>query len=264
MNPHSQPNEDFSSKHFAKLQALTAEALQNKELQQLQTSIQAAVIAWRVDRKRMDRRARLERAITLLCLWFQFGCLVWVQVVQPLMQQAAVVREALQWTQTWSAEHEALQPLPAASDTDLIAPTCLPLQLPSTGQQTSGFGWRDHPITGERKMHHGIDLAAGYGSPIRAAAVGSVTTVGDAGDGYGLKIIIQHPYDTAEQFETLYAHLSEVTVTTGSTVLPGQVIGFEGSSGRATGSHLHFEVRVGGEAQDPYVFIGQFLGGSCQ
>ncbi|MBW4643580.1 MAG: peptidoglycan DD-metalloendopeptidase family protein [Goleter apudmare HA4340-LM2] len=125
-----------------------------------------------------------------------------------------------------------------------------PLTVPSP--ITSLFGWRIHPITGDRRFHAGTDLGAPTGTPILAAAKGQVQTA-DWQGGYGLAVIINH--GSAQQ--TLYAHMSEVFVQPGQQVEPGTVIGRVGSTGNSTGPHLHFEVRhltpEGWVATDPGV-----------
>jgi murein DD-endopeptidase MepM/ murein hydrolase activator NlpD len=111
-----------------------------------------------------------------------------------------------------------------------------PLSIPA--RITSVFGWRIHPITGDRRFHAGTDLGAPMGTPVVAAAAGEVETANWLG-GYGLTVILNHP--SAQQ--TLYGHLSELFVQPGQRVEKGTVIGRVGSTGNSTGPHLHFEVR---------------------
>lgn len=103
---------------------------------------------------------------------------------------------------------------------------------------TSLFGWRIHPITGDRRFHAGTDIGAPTGTPILAAAKGQVETA-DWIAGYGLTVIINH--SSAQQ--TLYGHMSDILVRPGQWVEPGTMIGRVGSTGNSTGAHLHFEVR---------------------
>lgn len=114
---------------------------------------------------------------------------------------------------------------------------------PVNGVVTSGFGWR------WGRMHEGIDIAAPYGTPIRAAAGGTVIFAGWMG-GYGNLVIIDHGNGLA----TAYAHQSSIYVGGGS-VAQGQAIGAVGSTGSSTGNHLHFEVRVNGAAVDPMGYL---------
>ncbi|AFZ57303.1 peptidoglycan DD-metalloendopeptidase family protein [Anabaena cylindrica FACHB-243] len=111
-----------------------------------------------------------------------------------------------------------------------------PLSVPAP--ITSLFGWRVHPITGDRRFHAGTDIGAPTGTPILAAAKGQVETANWMG-GYGLAVTINH---TSAQ-QSLYGHMSEIFVTPGQWVEPGTVIGRVGSTGNSTGPHLHFEVR---------------------
>jgi murein DD-endopeptidase MepM/ murein hydrolase activator NlpD len=117
---------------------------------------------------------------------------------------------------------------------------------PGSGRVSSEFGMRRHPITGQMKLHNGIDLAAGMGSPIVAAAGGQVLSAGRAG-GYGNFVQIGHAGGT----RTGYAHLSAILARAGQIVGPGQLIGREGSTGQSTGPHLHFNVNQGGRWVNP-------------
>jgi murein DD-endopeptidase MepM/ murein hydrolase activator NlpD len=115
---------------------------------------------------------------------------------------------------------------------------------------TSQFGYRRDPKTGGRRMHSGVDFAAGMGTPLHATADGVVTHAGWA-SGYGRLVKIQHEFG----IETRYAHLSKLRVKVGQRVSRGQHIGDMGASGRVTGVHLHYEVRVGGKAVNPMIYI---------
>ncbi len=117
---------------------------------------------------------------------------------------------------------------------------------PVNGPIVSGFGMRFHPILKVNRMHTGVDIAAPHGTPIKAAADGEVVFAGYR-RGYGNTIIIDHGGGVA----TLYAHCSALAVGEGTTVRQGQVIGYVGATGLATGPHLHFEVRRNGEPVNP-------------
>jgi murein DD-endopeptidase MepM/ murein hydrolase activator NlpD len=119
---------------------------------------------------------------------------------------------------------------------------------PVTGPITSPFGIRHDPISGATRRHNGIDIAAEMGATISAAAAGTVIYAGWEG-GYGNTIVIDH--DGA--VSTLYGHCSQIFVSNGQEIQRGQAIGAVGSTGHSTGPHLHFEVRVNGEAVDPTV-----------
>jgi murein DD-endopeptidase MepM/ murein hydrolase activator NlpD len=114
----------------------------------------------------------------------------------------------------------------------------------------SGFGYRTDPITKQQGFHAGIDFGASCGTPIRAAGSGMVLSAGVNG-GYGNAIVINHGGGLA----TLYGHQSAFAVSAGQVVAQGQVIGYVGSTGRSTGCHLHFEVRVNGNPVNPLIYL---------
>ena len=136
------------------------------------------------------------------------------------------------------------------------APTgTLQWPLPVAGTITSQFGHRVDPITGEASSHTGTDIACAEGTPILAAADGVVTVANSLdswGGSYGYYIQIDH----GGGLETLYAHCSSICVTTDQQVQAGQVIGYVGHTGRATGSHLHLEVHVNGSRTDAMRYFG--------
>jgi murein DD-endopeptidase MepM/ murein hydrolase activator NlpD len=115
---------------------------------------------------------------------------------------------------------------------------------------TSGFGARQDPKGWGTRMHAGTDFAASYGTPIHVTADGVVTFVGWS-SGYGRLIKVQHAFG----IETRYAHLAQMRVSVGQKVSRGERIGDMGNSGRSTGTHLHYEVRIGGNAVNPMTFI---------
>ncbi len=116
---------------------------------------------------------------------------------------------------------------------------------------TSAFGARIDPLTGQRRMHHGHDLAAAEGTPVRAAADGTVRFAGRRGS-YGNVVIVAHSDGT----ETRYAHCRDLDVKAGDVVTAGQSIASVGNTGRSTGAHLHYEVRRDGQAIDPASWDG--------
>jgi murein DD-endopeptidase MepM/ murein hydrolase activator NlpD len=136
-----------------------------------------------------------------------------------------------------------------------VRQTFAPTALPVLGSwNASGFGWRLDPITGQMAMHEGIDFIAETGTPIHAAAAGVVVTA-EFHPAYGNMVEIDHGGDLV----TRYAHCSKVLVKPGQVVKRGDKIAEVGSTGRSTGPHLHFEVRLKGVAQNPARFL---LGGS--
>jgi murein DD-endopeptidase MepM/ murein hydrolase activator NlpD len=122
-----------------------------------------------------------------------------------------------------------------------------PVQAPIT----SPFGYRTDPVTGATAFHAGIDLGAPCGTPIKAAATGTIVSAGFNAGGYGNMTLINHGGGMA----TLYGHQSSIIVSPGQTVLIGQTIGYVGSTGKSTGCHLHWEVRVNGTPVNPAAYL---------
>lgn len=125
------------------------------------------------------------------------------------------------------------------------------LAWPIIGRVSSPFGYRIHPILGVRKLHTGIDINGSTGTPISAAADGTVILSQTYG-GYGRAVVIDHGGGMA----TLYAHQSSIAVSVGEVVTRGEVIGYVGCTGSCTGPHLHFEVRLNGVPVDPMQYLG--------
>ncbi|MBW8784706.1 MAG: M23 family metallopeptidase [Novosphingobium sp.] len=154
---------------------------------------------------------------------------------------------------TRSAELSALSSVAATADpTRSLGSRLARARLASTrmpvgsGRISSGYGMRVHPILGGVRMHWGVDLAAPSGAPIMATTNGTVRSAGWSG-GYGLLVALDDP----SGIETRYGHMSRVAVAAGQEVRAGQILGFVGSTGRSTGPHVHYEVRVAGRAVDP-------------
>lgn len=117
----------------------------------------------------------------------------------------------------------------------------------NNGKITSDFGLRNDPFTAKASYHKGLDIAVNMGTPVVAAASGKVIRAGYEKDGYGNFAVVEH----SSGFMTLYAHCSKVAVKAGDSVSAGQTIALSGSSGRSTGPHLHFEVRLHGTLLNP-------------
>ena len=128
---------------------------------------------------------------------------------------------------------------------------CSPIGAGWESVVTSEFGNRIDPFTGQRKGHTGMDLAVPTGTPIRAALPGTVTTAAYDQGGYGYYIMIDH----GNGLSTLYGHNSQLLAQVGQTVEAGDIISLSGSTGRSTGPHLHFEVRVNGERTNPRYYL---------
>lgn len=112
---------------------------------------------------------------------------------------------------------------------------------------TSEYGYRIHPISGVRKLHSGIDIAAGKGTAIHAVQSGKVLFVRYYDTGKGYHVVLNH----GGKITTTYAHCSKIVVTAGDIITKGQIIAYVGSTGDSTGPHLHFEVSKNGETQNP-------------
>jgi len=148
--------------------------------------------------------------------------------------------QLVRWTadgrSQWIDAANAIRPAPSASG----------MMMPANGPITSYFGYRYHPILHFTRFHAGVDIGAGWGSPIVAAGDGQVIGAGWGG-GYGREVQIAHGGGVV----SLYGHMSQVVAQPGSFVRAGQLIGYVGSSGLSTGPHLHFEVRQGGQPVNP-------------
>jgi hypothetical protein len=125
------------------------------------------------------------------------------------------------------------------------------IEKPVRANMTSRYGYRTHPMSGRRHVHAGIDFRGRTGTPVLAGSAGRVETVGRKG-AYGKTIVINH----GNSFTTLYGHLSGYAVKKGDWVNLGQTIGYIGRTGRATGPHLHFEVRCHNVPLNPMKFLG--------
>lgn len=127
----------------------------------------------------------------------------------------------------------------------------VPSRMPLEGAAlTSGYGMRTHPVLGGRRQHSGIDLAAATGTPVYATVDGVIGRA-DWYSSYGLYVAIEH----GASMQTRYAHLSRLAVAAGDNVKKGDLIGYVGSTGRSTGPHLHYEVRIDGLAVNPIPYM---------
>lgn len=127
-----------------------------------------------------------------------------------------------------------------------------PSIISNIGHITSLFGWRRSPFGLGRDFHTGIDIAASQGTEIHATAPGEVVNAGWSG-GYGNMVRIKHKYG----FETIYGHCSRLAVSVGEYVRKGQVVGYVGMTGSATGNHCHYEIRLGNESINPYPYMSK-------
>lgn len=164
---------------------------------------------------------------------------------------APIDTEFRQLFANWRAFDNAHGTAPAANSAN-SGTASIPMLVPVTSNRTmsSHFGMRMHPVLGGYRMHRGVDLPASTGTPIRATADGVIGRA-DWFGGYGLCVQIEH----GANMETRYGHMSRIAVAEGQRVHKGDVIGYVGSTGRSTGPHLHYEVRIGGEAVNPVPYL---------
>jgi murein DD-endopeptidase MepM/ murein hydrolase activator NlpD len=149
------------------------------------------------------------------------------------------------------AKSDAISLIESQMLEDRIRKSLLPTSLPVAVQwNASSYGWRPDPFTGERALHEGVDFVADPGTSIRAAATGVVISA-ERHPQYGNLVEIDHGKDLT----TRYAHASKILVKVGQLVKRGQKIAEVGTTGRSTGPHLHFEVRIHGIAQNPDRFL---------
>jgi len=130
-------------------------------------------------------------------------------------------------------------------------PAIQPVSNKNLKRVASGFGYRIDPLYKDSRLHAGLDFSAPTGTPIYATADGEVQIAGFNTDGYGNKVVINHGYG----FQTLYAHMVRVIANVGQSVKRGEVIGYVGSTGKSTGSHLHYEVIKRGTKVDPVYYF---------
>ena len=169
------------------------------------------------------------------------------QAVNGSIDQLAALRDYALSGRVSLALQDGLSPSFSGDWTSLAdAPSLWPVE----GRVTSSFGERQDPFNGEGAFHTGIDIAAPLGTPVHAAASGVVTGA-DMGRGYGRTVELNDGHDIM----TVYAHMSSLAVVAGQHVSRGQVIGYVGDSGRSTGPHVHYEVRVDGVPVNPYKYL---------
>lgn len=171
--------------------------------------------------------------------------------LRPASAWAAAISERMErFLDVFEAGEPDLHALVDELETLHAVRAALPNTWPAEGHLTSTYGWRRDPYQRRTKFHAGIDIANGWGTPVRAAASGTIVR-SHYTTGYGNKIEIDHGYGIS----TAYAHLSRRRVREGQRVEAGQLIGTMGSTGRSTGPHLHFELRIDGNAHDPLPYL---------
>jgi len=178
----------------------------------------------------------------ILCI-----CMSWVGPAiagpaNPAGMTSPVAADAKILIETWKASDRTGTSRPVIS---------VPINRPvESFRYTSPFGTRTDPFRGNSSFHPGVDLAAPVGTPVYATGDAMVSRAGPAA-GYGNLVVLLH----GAGIETRYGHLSRVLVKVGQTVRRGEMIGLVGSTGRSTGNHLHYEIRVADQAINPLLFM---------
>ncbi len=130
-------------------------------------------------------------------------------------------------------------------------PAIQPVSNKQLNRIASGYGMRIDPVYGTPKMHKGLDFTAPQGTPIYATGNGVVKVSGNAGNGFGNHVVINHGYG----YQTLYGHMYRIKARQGQRIKRGEVIGWVGSTGKSTGPHCHYEVHINGQEVDPVYFF---------
>ena len=172
----------------------------------------------------------------------------YTEALSPNAAQGGPFDPATQADPTFKSLFTSWKKLDNLADGAIAIPSEKPVR---TAEFTSGYGTRTDPFRGGAARHQGIDLAAPVGTPIYATADGTVGEAGYNRGGYGNLIKLNH----GRGIETRYGHLSRILVSPGQRVARGQLIGHMGSTGRSTGSHLHYEVGIDGRAVNPIPFM---------
>ena len=167
-------------------------------------------------------------------------------MTEPSLQAAI-----LELTQAVDARDDSLSSIEAKILQQSVLKDMLPNSNPiNAAYNSSSYGWRIDPFNGNKAFHEGLDFTANTGTLIRAAADGIVLSA-DLGGAYGKLVKIEH----GAGLETRYAHASKLLVKAGDRVVKGQIIAEVGSTGRSTGPHLHYEIRLNGESLDPRRYL---------
>jgi len=181
---------------------------------------------------------------------------------QPIIESAAAPSTDQQFARSLDRFHElrnsAMNGTPinlfglnrGESFADWLNLAASPSLWPVEGRVTGSFGERIDPFNGEGAFHNGVDISTGYGEPVRAPADGTVAYA-DTMNGYGRVIILEHSHGIS----TRYGHLSGFAVTEGQVLRRGEVLGYVGRSGRSTGPHLHYEVRINDTPVNPHRYL---------
>lgn len=169
---------------------------------------------------------------------------------QPLAEPPSLGASLGEVESAFARAEKQLDVLGALLEGEQLAAATRPTRAPAPGFISSGFGPRADPFTGARSHHFGVDFDANIGDPVKAAADGIVSFAGWK-QGYGHTVVLDH----GDGYQTLYAHNQRNLVQEGDVVRAGQQLAKVGSSGRSTGSHLHFEVHVNGRPVNPMAYL---------
>lgn len=171
------------------------------------------------------------------------------ELIREMKNSLSVIKEKLpeQKNNLYNLEHSVKE----YNKKEAATPSIWPVADKGKGYISSNFGWRRDPISGKQEYHEGLDIGVWYNTPVMATAEGTITHVGWLG-GYGRTIEITHGFG----YKTRYGHLNKYRVNKGQKVKKGDVIGLSGNSGKSTGPHLHYEVRVNNIPKNPRNYIG--------
>jgi len=222
--------------------AARKQALEQSRAKLVELEKAAAAKRAEIEQKKKEREVVLQKA--------QNDRATAMQAVEELNASSAQITALLKARQAERAAARAAAAAQQSSPTYSWVQGSGQLGWPVSGEITSPYGYRTHPIWGTTIYHSGIDIGVDEGTPVHAADGGTVVWSGWMG-GYGYAVVIDH----GNGMSTLYAHNSEVAVSEGKDVGKGQVVAYAGSTGNSTGPHVHFEVRISGDPVDPMGYL---------
>lgn len=222
--------------------AARKQALEQSRAKLVELEKAAAAKRAEIEQKKKEREVVLQKA--------QNDRATAMQAVEELNASSAQITALLKARQAERAAARAAAAAQQSSPTYSWVQGSGQLGWPVSGEITSPYGYRTHPIWGTTIYHSGIDIGVDEGTPVHAADGGTVAWSGWMG-GYGYAVVIDH----GNGMSTLYAHNSEVAVSEGQDVGKGQVVAYAGSTGNSTGPHVHFEVRISGDPVDPMGYL---------
>ena len=222
--------------------AARKQALEQSRAKLVELEKAAAAKRAEIEQKKKEREVVLQKA--------QNDRATAMQAVEELNASSAQITALLKARQAERAAARAAAAAQQSSPTYSWVQGSGQLGWPVSGEITSPYGYRTHPIWGTTIYHSGIDIGVDEGTPVHAADGGTVAWSGWMG-GYGYAVVIDH----GNGMSTLYAHNSELAVSEGQDVGKGQVVAYAGSTGNSTGPHVHFEVRISGDPVDPMGYL---------